>query len=82
MTEDDQTEHSKDQDLRVLVEKYYTRKLSEVKVEWPLEDGHVFSFSASRRLSELEYKTLLKLLQLAKPAIIKSPIVAPKLDRE
>ena len=58
------------QDLDTLVAKFAARKISEVKIVWPLEDGHVFSFSASRRLDEKEYKTLIKLLQMAKATII------------
>ncbi len=78
LTKDDLAEYSENRDLDLILKKYYARKISEVKLDWPLEDGHVFSFSASRRLSELEYKTLMKLLQMAKSTIIKAPIVEPK----
>ncbi len=78
LTKDDQAEHMENKDLDLLMKKYFARQISEVKLDWPLEDGHVFSFSTSRQLSEVEYKTLLKLLQMAKTTIIKTPIVESK----
>ena len=59
-------EHEEDKDVERLVSTL-------VNVEWPLHDGHTFAFCASRRLTESEYETLVRLLQLAKPGLIESP---------
>ncbi len=73
---DDKKEFVDEQAVNVLVAKYAARKVSEVKIEWPLHDGHTFTIRASRRISNEEFRTLEKLIRLAKAAFVETPIVA------
>ncbi len=61
-----------DEDITKLVMQHAARLISEVKVAWPLSDGHKFTIEATRQLSESEFRTLERLIRMAKPAFTKA----------
>lgn len=69
-------------DINKLVATYSARKISEMKIEWPLAGGHKVTFHATRRVTESEFRTLLQLMRMAKAAFVVTPITVEPLTAD
>lgn len=47
-----------------------------VKIDWPLSDGHSVSMKATRQLTDTEWQNLMRLLRLAKPGFVRASLQA------